>query len=53
MDQKKTIADNVASYFVSNGQMGAVVERKRKFSALLITPPSSGSSSSVSATFAD
>jgi hypothetical protein len=53
MDQEKTIADNVASYFVSNGQMGPVVERKRKFSALLITPPSSRSSSSVSATFAD
>ncbi len=50
MDQEKIIDDNVASYFVSNGQMGPVVERKRKFSTRLISSPSSTRSfSSVSA----
>lgn len=48
MDQEKVISDDVASYFVSNGQMGPVIEQKRKFSALLITSASSISASPAS-----
>lgn len=53
MDQEKVISDDVASYFVSNGQMGPVIDKKRKFTALLITPPSSRSTSSTSANSAN
>ena len=49
MDQETVISDDVASFFVSNGQMDPVIENKRKFSSYLITPPSSRSTSSASA----
>lgn len=49
MNQENVISDDIASFFVSNGQMGPMIENKRKFSPHLITPPSSRSTSSASA----